>query len=174
MIKGTNGKMYDVYLINSGSEATETAIKLTYSYHLANKQNQRINFIARNGSYHGATIASLSISGHFARREPYIPLLIPNTHYVSACYPYRLKKKYESNEAYVVRLKTELEKKFLELGPDTVAAFIIEPVVGAALGCVPYVPGYLQAMQEVCHKYGALFILDEVMCGSGRTGFLHA
>ena len=174
MIDGTNGKMYDVYLVGSGSEAVETAMKLAYSYHLSNNQPQRINFIARKGSYHGATLGSLSVSGHFARREPYKSLLIPNIHFVSPCYPYRLKKEYESNEAYVAKLITELEEKILELGPDTVGAFIFEPVVGAALGCVPYVPGYLEAMKKVCHKYEVIFIMDEIMCGSGRTGYLHA
>ena len=92
MLEGTNGKMGDMYIINSGSEATETAIKLAYSYHVSNNQKNRINFIARNGSYHGATLGSLSLSGHFARREPYKSILMPNIHFVSACYPYRLKK----------------------------------------------------------------------------------
>lgn len=167
--------MARVFLINSGSEATETAIKLAFYYHYEkNPETNRINIIARDGSYHGATLGSLSISGHFSRKKPYRKILMPNVHHIPACYPYRQLIKGESNVAFVARKKAELEAKFLELGPDTVMAFIFEPVVGAALGCVPYVPGYLKAMKEVCHKYGALLIFDEVMCGMGRTGTLHA
>nr|AMX22264.1 aminotransferase class-III [Cryphonectria parasitica] len=95
-------------------------------------------------------------------------------HHISPCYAYRQQGKGESDTAFVTRKAAELEAKFQELGPETVIGFIAEPVVGAALGCVPYVPGYLKAMRDVCHKHGALFILDEVMCGMGRTGTLHA
>ncbi|KAK9769462.1 putative PLP-dependent transferase [Seiridium cardinale] len=97
-----------------------------------------------------------------------------NVHHISPCNAYRQRNEGESDEAFVQRKKDELEQKFLQLNPKTVLGFIAEPVVGAALGCVPYVKGYLKAMRDVCHKYGALFILDEVMCGMGRTGTLHA
>jgi len=97
-----------------------------------------------------------------------------NVYHVSACNPYRQRQDGESDAAFVNRKASELGRKFQELGPETVVGFIAEPVVGAALGCVPYVPGYLKAMRDVCHKYGALFILDEVMCGMGRSGTLHA
>jgi adenosylmethionine-8-amino-7-oxononanoate aminotransferase len=153
----------------------EASAKLARQYFYENdKQTPRVNFIAREGSYHGNTIGALGISGHVARRAPYLPFLMPNVHHIPACNAYRQRKEGETDESFVARKALELEEKFLELGPETVIAFIAEPVVGAALGCVPYVPCYLRAMRDVCHKYGALLILDEVMCGMGRTGTLHA
>lgn len=164
-----------VYLTGSGSEAMEAAIKLARQYFFEqDNRTGRINFIAREGSYHGNTIGALGVSGHPARRAPYTPLLMGNVHHISSCNAYRQRKQGESNAAFVARKAAELEAKFQELGPKTVIGFIAEPVVGAALGCVPCVPGYLKAMRQVCHKHGALFILDEVMCGMGRTGTLHA
>lgn len=164
-----------VYLTGSGSEAMEAAIKLGRQYYIEqDSKTPRVNFIARERSYHGNTIGALSVSGFFARRLPYTPLLMNNVDFVSSCYSYRQRLECESDSEFVVRKAAELEAKFQELGPETVIGFIAEPVVGAALGCVPFVPGYLKAMRDVCHKHGALFILDEVMCGTGRTGTLHA
>ena len=175
IIISTNGKMIRVFLINSGSEGIETAIKLArYYYFEKNKNSKRINIIAREGSYHGNTFGALSVSGHFYRREPYTPLLLKNVHFISSCYPYRQRKENETDAQFLLRKKIELEEKILELGPETVMAFIMEPVVGAALGCVTPVPGYLKAVREVCDKYDIILIFDEVMCGSGRTGYLHA
>jgi adenosylmethionine-8-amino-7-oxononanoate aminotransferase len=110
------------------------------------------------------------------RREPFHPLLSPSTfHHIPACNPYRQRlssspSESESDTAFVARKKAELESAFTLLGPSTVAAVVLEPIVGAALGCVPPVPGYLAAMKEVCHRHGALLIYDEVMCGMGRVG----
>jgi len=175
LIESTKGKMGKVYLTGSGSEATEAAIKLARQYYYEQDKNtSRINFIVRKGSYHGNTIGALSVSGHELRRIPYIPFLMKNVHFISSCNPYRQQLNNESNNQFIEKKVAELEKKFKELGPNTVIGLILEPVVGAALGCVPYVPGYLKSMKEVCHKYGALFIVDEVMCGIGRTGTLHA
>jgi adenosylmethionine-8-amino-7-oxononanoate aminotransferase len=158
-----------------GSEAIEASAKLARQYYYENdKQTPRKNFIAREESYHGNTLGALSISGHRARREPYLPFLMDNVHRVSACNAYRQQKEGESDESFVARKAAELEAKFQELGPETVIAFIAEPIVGAALGCVPYVPGYLKAVRDICHKHGALLILDEIMCGMGRSGTLHA
>ena len=153
----------------------EATVKLSrqYFYEKDNK-TPRVNFIAREGSYHGNTIGALGISGHVSRRAPYLPFLMNNVHHVSACNFYRQRQGRESTDAFVARKAAELDAKFQELGPETVIGFICEPIVGAALGCVPCVPGYLKAMRKVCHKYGALFILDEVMCGMGRSGTLHA
>ncbi|TVY44146.1 putative aminotransferase [Lachnellula subtilissima] len=175
LIDGTGGQMSRVYLTGSGSEAMEAAVKLARQYfYESDKQTPRVNFIARETSYHGNTLGALGVSGHVARRAPYEPFLMGNIHRVSACNAYRQRKNGESDKSFVARKATELEAKFQELGPDTVIGFVCEPVVGAALGCVPSVPGYLKAMREVCHKHGALFILDEVMSGMGRCGTLHA
>ena len=153
----------------------EAAAKLARQYFYENdKKTLRKNFIAREESYHGNTLGALSISGHVARRSPYLPFLMGNVHLVSSCNAYRQRKQGESDEAFVAKKAAELEAKFQELGPETVIAFVAEPVVGAALGCVPYVPGYLKAMRDICHNHGALLILDEIMCGMGRTGTLHA
>ncbi|OTA48378.1 PLP-dependent transferase [Hypoxylon sp. EC38] len=176
LIQGTGGKMAKVYLTGSGSEAMEAAIKLSRQFFLEKNppEDSRVNFITREGSYHGNTIGALSVSGHVARKQPYLPLLMKNVHQISSCYPYRQRHEDESDADFVAKKAAELEKKFQDLGPNTVIAFIAEPVVGAALGCVPYVHGYLKALRDICHKYGALFILDEVMCGMGRTGTLHS
>ncbi|KUI52547.1 hypothetical protein VP1G_10474 [Cytospora mali] len=175
LINGTDGKMARVYLTGSGSEAIEAAIKLARQYfYEKNKKTPRVNFIARESSYHGNTIGALGLSGHLARRAPYTPFLMKNVHHISSCYTYRQRKEGESDPAFVARKAEELEAKFQDLGPETIIGFIAEPIVGAALGCVPCVPGYLKAMRDVCHKHGALFILDEIMCGMGRTGTLHA
>jgi len=120
------------------------------------------------------TIGALSISGNVARRAPYEPFLMTNVHQVSACNAYRQRLGGESDASFVGRKAAELEAKFQELGPETVVGFVAEPVVGAALGCVPSVPGYLKAMRDVCHKHGALLVFDEVMSGMGRCGTLHA
>jgi len=153
----------------------EATIKLSRQFFYENdKKTKRVNFIAREGSYHGNTIGALAISGHVGRRAPYLPFLMDNVHHISACNPYRQRLENETDSSFVIRKAAELEQKFQELGPQTVIGFICEPVVGAALGCVPSVPGYLKAMREVCHRHGALFILDEVMCGMGRSGTLHA
>jgi len=166
--------MKKVYLMCSGSEAVEAALKLSREYFVWTGEPQRVNFIGRSESYHGTTIGSLSASGHFVRRGPFEPMLVPHFHKIPACNPYRQRLDGESDAIFVARKAAELDSEFCRLGPDTVAAVIMEPVVGAALGCVPAVPGYLAAMKQVCERYGALLILDEVMCGMGRTGTLHA
>ncbi|KAF7948977.1 hypothetical protein EAE96_008155 [Botrytis aclada] len=175
LINGTGRKMARVYLTGSGSEAMEATCKLARQYfYEKDKSTPRVNFITREGSYHGNTLGALGMSGHKARRAPYAPFLMPNVHHVSSCNPYRQRLPNESDASFVSRKAAELEAKFQELGPETVIGFCAEPIVGAALGCVAALPGYLKAMRNVCHRHGALFILDEVMCGMGRTGTLHA
>jgi adenosylmethionine-8-amino-7-oxononanoate aminotransferase len=151
----------------------EASMKLACQYFEELGQSQRVNFIAREHSYHGTTLGALSMSGHIARRAPFLRLLSPYIHHVSTCNSYRQRREFETDAEFVARKADELDDKFNELGPGTVVGFVCEPVSGAALGCVPYVPGYLAAMKAVCTKYGALFILDEVMCGMGRSGILH-
>ncbi|OAA62990.1 aminotransferase [Cordyceps fumosorosea ARSEF 2679] len=175
LINGTGGAMARAYILSSGSEAMDAAMKMARQYfmELNPKQPNRINFIAREGSYHGTTIGGLSMSGHVARRSLFLDMLLPNVHRVSSCNAYRGMKPDQTTEEYVEQLADELDRKFQQVGPETVCAFVAEPVVGAALGCVPAVPGYFKAMRRVCDKYGALLILDEVMSGMGRCGSLH-
>ncbi|KAF2157667.1 PLP-dependent transferase [Myriangium duriaei CBS 260.36] len=176
LCRTTDGAMTRAFFVSSGSEAMEAALKMAHQYHLEKPQPepQRTHFIARHESYHGTTLGALAVGGHKSRRALFEPILSVNTSHVSACHPYRNRQPGESDEAYVARLADELDAEFRRLGPDTVAAFVAEPVVGAALGCVPSVPGYFKAMKAVCERNGALLILDEVMSGCGRTGTLHA
>ena len=147
----------------------EAAIKLARQYWVEKKQPQRKNFIARHLSFHGNTVATLGLASHAARRAPYEAILDhDNFFHVSPAYYKRFAKEGESEEEYVQRLVKELEDKILELGPETVAAFAAETVVGATTGAVPAPNGYFKAMREVCNKYDVLFILDEVMSGMGR------
>jgi hypothetical protein len=161
------------YFVSGGSEAMEAALKLARQYFVEIGEPQRKHFIARRQSYHGNTLGALAIGGNAWRREPFLPLLI-EAHHVSPCYAYRERFAGESDEAYAQRLADELERKILELGPNTVAAFVAETVVGATVGAVPPVAEYFRKIRAVCDKYGVLLILDEVMCGMGRTGYLYA
>ncbi|WP_116138221.1 aspartate aminotransferase family protein [Trinickia diaoshuihuensis] len=162
-----------VYFVSGGSEAIEASLKLARQYFVEVGQPARKRFIARRQSYHGNTLGALAIGGNAWRREPFLPLLI-EAHHVSPCYAYRNQASGESEAAYAQRLADELERTILELGPDTVAGFVAETVVGATAGAVPPVAGYFRKIREVCDKYGVLLILDEVMCGMGRTGYLYA
>ncbi|MCJ1476617.1 hypothetical protein MMC13_005284 [Lambiella insularis] len=176
LIDSTEGVMAKAFIVSSGSEAMEAAMKLARQYYLELQpaQPDRIRFIARKESYHGNTLGALALSGHVARRKLFKPMLSENVTHVSPCNAYRGMRSGESIEAYVDRLAQELDDEFKRVGPHRVCAFVAEPVVGAALGCVPSVPGYLKAMKAICKKHGALLILDEVMCGMGRTGSIHA
>jgi adenosylmethionine-8-amino-7-oxononanoate aminotransferase len=156
------GGLTKAIFVNSGSEATDAALKLATQYFFEVGQPKRVNFIARKQSYHGNTLGALSISGHESRREYYRPWISDNVTFVDPCYAYRAKDASETDAQYVLRLKQQLEDTFQALGPDTVAAFVAETVSGTTLGCVPPVSGYFQAVREVCDKYGALLILDEV------------
>jgi adenosylmethionine-8-amino-7-oxononanoate aminotransferase len=129
--------------------------------------------VARRQSYHGNTLGALSVSGNRWRREPFAPLLFEVTH-VSPCYAYREQGPGEGADAYGARLAAELEAAIVAAGPETILAFVAEPVVGATLGAVPAVPGYFRRVREVCDRHGILLILDEVMCGMGRCGTLYA
>ncbi|KAF5858319.1 hypothetical protein ETB97_004555 [Aspergillus alliaceus] len=172
----TQKQMSKAFIVSSGTEAIEAALKMARQYflELPNPEPSRTRFVARRQSYHGNTLGSLSLGGHVARRAPYAPILTNNISHVSPCYPYRDKATGESDEAYVARLAQELENEFQAVGPSNVCAFVAETVSGATLGSVPPVPGYFQAMKTVCDRHGALLILDEVMSGMGRCGTLHA
>jgi adenosylmethionine-8-amino-7-oxononanoate aminotransferase len=162
------------YLVSGGSEAIEAGIKLARQYFIEIGQPQRQRFIARRQSYHGNTLGALAAGGNAWRREPYAPLLSTAFSHVTPAFAYREKRDSESEADFVGRLAAELEAELQRLGPENVAAFIAEPVVGATAGCVPAPEGYFRAVREICDRHGALVILDEVMCGMGRTGTRHA
>ena len=162
-----------VFFLSGGSEAIEAALKLARQYFVERGELQRRYFIARRQSYHGITLGALAVGGRLRQREAFGPLLI-ETHHVSPVYEYRGRRINETPPAYGERLAQELEAKINELGGDQVIAFVAETVVGATLGAVPAVPGYFTRVRDICDRHGVLLILDEVMCGMGRTGSLHA
>ncbi len=168
------GGLAYAYLVSGGSEAIEASIKLARQYFIERGQPERQRFIARRQSYHGNTLGALAAGGNAWRREPYAPLLSSAFSHVTPAFAYHEMRDNESEAYFVARLKAELEAEFQRLGPHTVAAFIAEPVVGATSGCVPPPEGYFRAVRDICNRHGALLILDEVMCGMGRTGTLHA
>ncbi|EKM50677.1 uncharacterized protein PHACADRAFT_130094 [Phanerochaete carnosa HHB-10118-sp] len=175
IVSSSNGAFELVGIVSGGSEAMEAVLKLSRQYFVEKKQPQRKNFIARHLSFHGNTLGTLSLASHVGRRAPYEAILDhENFHHVSPAYAKRFQRPDETEEQYVERLRQELDDKFQELGPDTVIGFAAETVVGATTGVVPPPNGYFKAIKSVCDKYGALFILDEVMSGMGRLGSLHA
>lgn len=163
-----------VYFVSGGSEATEAAIKLARQYHLERGAPERVNVIARWQSYHGNTLGALAAGGNRWRRAQFAPMLSDAFHHVDACHYWRWGAPGESAEAYGERVAGSLAAKIEELGPETVCAFIVEPVVGATMGAVPAAPGYFARIREICDRYGVVMICDEVMCGMGRTGALFA
>ncbi|MBC6443458.1 MAG: aspartate aminotransferase family protein [Rhodobacteraceae bacterium] len=167
------GGLDRVYFVSGGSEAMEAALKLARQYYLEIGQPDRHRIIARKQSYHGNTLGALATGGNAWRRAQFAPMLIDVSH-VSACYAYRGQEEGEPDNAYVTRLTEELEAEAERLGPETVMAFVAEPVVGATLGAVPPVGDYLARVRKFCDRHGILLILDEVMCGMGRTGTLFA
>ncbi len=162
-----------VYFLSGGSEAVETALKMARQYFIEAGEPKRSQFIARRQSYHGNTLGALAVGGNVWRREPYKNLLMDVRH-IAPCYAYREQLDNESEEDYGLRVANELEAEILAAGPDTVAAFVAETVGGATAGVLPPVAGYFKRIREICDQYGILLILDEVMCGMGRTGTLFA
>lgn len=173
LIAQAPGVLDRVYFVSGGSEAVEAAIKLARQFHIENGEPQRRHLIARRQSYHGNTLGALAVGGNAWRRQQFAPLLIDVSH-ISPCYEYAERAAGETLQDYGQRAAQELEDEILRLGPDQVMAFLAEPVVGATLGAVPAVDGYFARIREICDQYGVLLILDEVMCGMGRTGHLFA
>lgn len=173
LVQNAPGTLDRVYFVSGGSEAVESALKLARQYFLETGETSRHRVIARRQSYHGNTLGALASGGNAWRREPFAPLMIETSH-ISPCYAYRDKRDDETAFDFGQRVANELEEEILRLGPETVMAFIAEPVVGATLGAVPPVEGYYKRIREICDQYGVLLILDEVMCGMGRTGSLFA
>jgi adenosylmethionine-8-amino-7-oxononanoate aminotransferase len=167
------GALEKTYFLSGGSEAVEAALKLARQYFVEIGQPQRSRIISRQQSYHGNTLGALAAGGNLWRRANFAPLLVDVSH-VPACYPYRDKRPDETEAAYGRRIADALEAAILAAGPETVMCFIAETVGGATLGAVPPVEGYFKRIREICDRYGVLLILDEVMCGMGRTGTLFA
>jgi hypothetical protein len=162
-----------VFFLSGGSEAMEAALKLARQYFIEIGQPERRHFVARRQSFHGNTLGALSVGGNQFRREPYEPMLMPVDH-ISPCHAWRGQLSPESETDYGNRVADELEAVILERGAETIAGFIAEPVVGATLGAATAVPGYFKRIREICDRHGVLLILDEVMCGMGRTGTMFA
>lgn len=155
-----------VYPVSGGSEATETALKLARAYHRLRGRHGKWRVIARRVSYHGTTLGALSMSGHAARRAPYAPLLLDFPH-LDGPDLYR-----DPDPHSPANTGAALEAAILAAGADSVAAFIAEPVVGAAGGALTPPPGHFERIREICDRYDVLFIADEVMTGVGRTGHM--
>jgi adenosylmethionine-8-amino-7-oxononanoate aminotransferase len=168
------GGLAYAYFVSGGSEAIEAGIKLARQYFIERDEPRRQHFIARRQSYHGNTLGALAAGGNAWRRAPYSPLLSAAFSHVTPAFAYHEKHEDETDAQFVARLAAELEAEFQRLGPDTVAAFLAEPVVGATAGAVTAPDGYFKAVREICDRHGALLILDEVMSGMGRTGTTHA
>jgi adenosylmethionine-8-amino-7-oxononanoate aminotransferase len=174
ILRDEPGGLTRAWFCSSGSEGNEAAIKLARQYFLEIGQPRRTRTIARRQSYHGTTLGALAAGGNVMRRAYYEPILSQAHSLVSPCFAYRFQHQGETDGQYVDRLADELDAEFQRVGPDTVMAFIAEPVVGATTGCVTALPGYFHRVRAICDRYGALLILDEVMCGMGRTGTMHA
>ena len=162
-----------VYFVSGGAEAVEASLKIARQYFVESGEPERRIIVSRRQSFHGHTLATVSASGDPARRALFEPWLI-DVKQVSPCYAYREQADHESPQAYGERLASELERLVERFGSRSVAALIAEPVVGGTLGAVPAVPGYFLRLREICDRYGILLILDEVMCGMGKTGSLFA
>ncbi|TQK63155.1 N(6)-acetyl-beta-lysine transaminase precursor [Brevibacillus sp. AG162] len=162
------GSLNWTFFVSSGSEATETAQKIAIQYWQEKGRPTKNRIISRWMSYHGITMGALSMSGHVLRRKRFTPLLADYPA-ITGPYPYR-KPEDMSLESYALACANELETAILRVGPEQVAAFIAEPVIGASGGAVVPPDGYFQRIREICDKYEVLFIADEVMTGVGRTG----
>jgi adenosylmethionine-8-amino-7-oxononanoate aminotransferase len=173
LIRTAPAGMSRAYFVSGGSEAVEAALKMARQYFVEIGQPERSVFVGRRQSYHGNTLGALAVGGNEWRRRQFAPLLIDVKH-VAPCYPYRDQRAGETAEAYGARLAAELDATIRACGEGRVLAFVAETVGGATSGALTPVPGYFKAVREVCDRHGVLLILDEVMCGMGRTGTLHA
>ena len=162
-----------VYFVSGGSEAIEAALKLARQYFVEIGEPERSVFIARRQSYHGNTLGALAVGGNERRRRLFEPLLIDVQH-VAPCYAYRDQRVAETPEAYGARLAARARGGHRLVRLERVIAFVAETVGGATQGAMTAPPSYFAAVREVCDRHGVLLILDEVMCGMGRTGTLHA
>ena len=162
------GTLNNMVYVTGGSEAVESCLKLALQYHAARGEMSRRRFIARERSWHGNTLGALSVSGFLERKRAFEGSLLE----VSRLSPVNAYRPIAGSTPETVGEAgaKELEDEILRVGPENVCAFIFEPVVGAAGGCVPAPKGYAKRVREICDKYGVIMISDEVMCGAGRTG----
>ena len=160
--------MSKVFFANSGSEANDTAVKLVWYYHNAIGKPDKKKIIARRNAYHGVTVAAASLSGLVPNHRDF-DLPIDRILHVDCPHHYRYAEPGETEEAFATRLADALEQRILAEGPDTVGAFIAEPVMGAGGVLVPPAT-YFEKVQAVLRKYEVLLIADEVICGFCRTG----
>jgi adenosylmethionine-8-amino-7-oxononanoate aminotransferase len=168
----TGWDMDRVFFVSGGSEATETAVKLARKYHIDNGKPSKYKVISRWQSYHGATMGALSWTGFTWRRNDYTPYLKDFSH-LPPTYCYRCW--YGKTSAHCEQECAQaLENEILCLGPDNVSAYIAEPVSGHALAAASPPHGHFRRIREICDKYDVVLILDEVMCGVGRTGKWYA
>ena len=173
LIANAPAGMSHVYFVSGGSEAVEAALKVARQYAVEKGETSRHRVIARRQSYHGNTLGALAAGGNLWRRQAFDPMLIDTVH-IDPCYAYRGQREDETAEEYGLRMADQLEAEINRLSAENVLAFIAEPVVGATLGAVPAEKGYFQRIREICDRHGVLLILDEVMCGMGRTGHFFA
>ncbi len=159
-----------VWFVSGGSEAVESALKIALQYHRDRGQPSKTQIVSRWSSYHGSTFGAMAVSGNMPRRRKFLPMLPPSTH-IAASFPYRC---WASGSCQAsgcdLSCARQLDHTIRQLGPENVAAFIAEPVVGATLGAQPATPGYFEEIRETCDRHDVLFIADEVMTGFGRTG----
>ncbi|KAK2006846.1 aminotransferase class-III [Colletotrichum eremochloae] len=174
LLDGKPHGLEKAFFVSSGSEAVESALKLARQYHYEKGQPQRLHFISRRQCYHGNTIATMSVSTVAARKVPYQGFGYPHVSYVSPAYAYQYRRRDETEAEFTARLLAEIEAEFQRVGPGNVIAFVAETVVGATAGCVAAPAGYLAGVRRICDEHGALLILDEIMCGTGRTGTFFA
>ena len=157
-----------VYFTSGGSEATETAIKLVRQYCLESGQPNRYRVVSRRQSYHGSTLGAMTVSGNLARRAPYAPL-IPEWGHIAPCFCYHCPFERTFPQCQVA-CADDLETFLQQKEPETIAAFIFEPVVGDTLGAAAPPEGYVARIADICRRHNILLIADEVMTGMGRTG----
>ncbi|MFV0245701.1 MAG: aspartate aminotransferase family protein [Qingshengfaniella sp.] len=174
LINLSGGAFSHAFFVSSGSETMESALKMALQYHVERGETGRTRFISRRQSYHGNTFGALAASGHVGRRSIYEGVLMTNFSFVGPSFPYHYQPAGMSDADYVAQSAAELEAEIQRLGPGTVAAFIAETIVGATSGCAVAAPGYFAAMRQVCDRHGILMIADEIMCGMGRSGKVHA
>ncbi|KAK1585666.1 aminotransferase class-III [Colletotrichum navitas] len=174
LLDGRPHGLEKAFFVSSGSEAIESALKLARQYHYERGQPQRLHVVSRRQAYHGNTIAAMSVSTVAARKVPYQGFSYPHVSHVSPAYAYQYQRNDETEDEYTARLLSEVEAEFQSIGPGNVIAFVAETVVGATAGCVAPPTGYLAGVRRICDEHGALLVLDEIMCGTGRTGTFFA